>query len=173
MSGFAAAHVQVRLVFSFVCTAFFGAALAATAAEDFTLPGIDGELYSLSDYRGRWVLVNYWATWCPPCRKELPELEVFHNGAEGQAVVLGVNMEAIGRDELEAFVAEQFLSFPILVATDRPRRDQLLGQISALPTTYLINPGGEIVALQRGPVTADGIRAYIERYEKLQPEGEN
>ena len=75
--------------------------------DDFTLPDIDGRAHSLSDYRGKWVLVNYWATWCPPCLEELPELEVFHTNAEGKAVVLGVNMEEIDEPQLRAFVEQQ------------------------------------------------------------------
>ncbi|MEW8429404.1 MAG: TlpA family protein disulfide reductase, partial [gamma proteobacterium symbiont of Ctena orbiculata] len=67
---------------------------AAAETVDFELPGLDGKRYRLSDYRGKWVLVNYWATWCPSCREELPELEVFHNNhKDTDAVVLGVAME--------------------------------------------------------------------------------
>ena len=153
-----------------MCALLLASALAG--ANDFTLPDLDGRAQSLSDYRGRWVLVNYWATWCPPCREELPELEVFHNGAEGRAVVLGVNMEAIEKPALRAFVEQQFLSYPILVASDRPGRDQLIGPVDGLPTSYLVAPDGEIVARQVGPVTAEAIRAFIERYETRNGGGE-
>jgi len=147
---------------------FHGLVGSAVAAEDFTLPDLDGRQHSLSDYRGKWVLVNYWATWCPPCREELPELESFYDANRDRVVVLGVNMEAIGRDRLREFVEEQFLSFPILVAGPQPRRDQLLGPITGLPTSYLITPEGKMVARQVGPLTADAIRAFIDRYEKRQ-----
>ena len=141
-------------------------AQAATASSgDFTLPDLDGRPHSLSDYRGKWVLVNYWATWCPPCLEELPELEVFHSGAEGRAVVLGVNMESIDEPALRDFVEQQFLSFPILVASERPRRDQLVGPVDGLPTSYLVAPSGEVVARQVGQVTAEALSAFIERYE--------
>jgi len=138
---------------------------AAAAEDDFTLPDMDGTPHSLSDYRGKWVLVNYWATWCPPCLEELPELEVFHSGSEGRAVVLGVNMEEIGKPQLRAFVEQQFLSFPILVASARPTRDQLIGPVEAMPTSYLITPDGEVVARQVGQITAQAISSFIERYE--------
>lgn len=147
-------------------------AAAATAGEDdFTLPDLAGKSHSLSDYRGKWVLVNYWATWCPPCLEELPELEVFHSNAEGKAVVLGVNMETIGDDELRRFVDDQFLSFPILRADARPRSDQLIGPVEGLPTSYLVSPGGEVVARQVGGITAKAINAFIERYEAKQAGG--
>lgn len=138
---------------------------APATQNDFTLPGLDGQTHSLSDYRGKWVVVNYWATWCPPCLEELPELEVFHSGADGKAVVLGVNMEAIDGTELRAFVEQQFLSFPILVASERPPPEQLLGPVDGLPTTYLVTPDGEVVARQVGQITADAIRAFIKNYE--------
>jgi len=144
------------------------AATANTSEDDFSLPDMDGQTHSLSDYRGKWVLVNYWATWCPPCLEELPELEVFHSGAEGKAVVLGVNMETIGETDLRAFVERQFLSFPILVATETPRRDQLIGPVDGLPTSYLVAPDGKIVARQVGQITADAIEEFIERYENNQ-----
>jgi thiol-disulfide isomerase/thioredoxin len=137
--------------------------------DDFTLPDIDGRAHSLSDYRGKWVLVNYWATWCPPCLEELPELEVFHTNAEGKAVVLGVNMEEIDEPQLRAFVEQQFLSFPILVASAQPRRDQLVGPVEAMPTSYLVAPDGAVVARQVGQITAQAINGFIERYENDHP----
>lgn len=150
-----------------------GLAATANAAQgDFTLPDLDGQAHSLSDYRGKWVVVNYWATWCPPCREELPELEVFHSGGDGQAVVLGVNMETIGDAELRAFVEQQFLSFPILVASERPRPDQLLGPVDGLPTSYLVAPDGTVVARQVGQITAQAITAFIRNYEKNLARGE-
>lgn len=144
---------------------------APAADEDFTLPDLDGRAHSLSDYRGKWVLVNYWATWCPPCLEELPELEVFHSGSDGRAVVLGVNMEEIGERDLRTFVEEQFLSYPILVASARPRPDELVGPVDGLPTSYLVTPGGEVVARQVGQITAEAISAFIERYEDSHPGG--
>ncbi len=145
------------------CLALASAALAGSDA-DFSLPDLEGKVHRLSDYRGKWVLVNYWATWCPPCLEELPELEVFHSThADKHAVVLGVNMEDISLDELRRFTQEQFLSYPILLAGARP--SSLLGEVPGLPTSFLINPQGEIVARQAGPVTAEAIKSYIERYE--------
>lgn len=147
------------------------AAAAPGADDDFTLPDLQGKPHSLSDYRGKWVLVNYWATWCPPCLEELPELEVFHSGANGKAVVLGVNMESIGDAALKSFVEKQFLSFPILRADAQPPRSQLLGPVEGLPTSYLVAPSGEVVARQVGPITAEAITAFIERYEAKQAGG--
>ena len=132
---------------------------------EFELPDLDGKLRRLSEFRGKWVLVNYWATWCPPCLEELPELELFHSKAEGRAVVLGVNMESISSDDLRTFVDQQFLSYPILVASENPRREQILGPVDGLPTSYLVTPAGEVVARQVGPITAEAINAFIERYE--------
>ncbi len=138
----------------------------AMAGADFALPDLHGKVHHLSDYRGRWVLVNYWATWCPPCREELPELEVLHD-AEGKGpVVLGVNLEDIDKAALSAFVDEQFLSYPILLAGARPAHGQLLGPINGLPTSYLISPEGKVVARQEGPVTARDIEDFIEQYEE-------
>jgi peroxiredoxin len=140
--------------------------LVYAGTADFRLHDLSGQTHTLDDYRGRWLLVNYWATWCPPCLEELPELEVFHNTREGGAAVLGVNMENIAEPRLRRFVEEQFLSFPILPASARPQPHELVGPVEALPTSYLITPAGEIIARQVGQVTAEGISDFIDRYEQ-------
>ena len=137
--------------------------LTYAAPAELELQGLDGRQHSLADYRGKWVLVNYWATWCPPCREELPELEVFYSNHKDTAVVLGVNMEDIDTGKLRKFVEEQFLSFPILRGTRAAAN--ALGPVPGLPTTYLVTPAGEVVARQVGPVTAAGISRYIENYQ--------
>jgi peroxiredoxin len=138
---------------------------ASAQPVDFRLPDIDGEWHRLSDYRGQWVVVNYWATWCPPCLRELPELEAFNTASGGDAVVLGVNMERIGETALRAFVDDQALTFPILVAGVSPERSRLVGPVDGLPTTYLVSPSGEPVARQVGEVTAEALHRFIRQFE--------
>lgn len=161
---------STRLFFLSLCLMFASSAFSAGPV-DFTLPDLEGKSHSLSDYRGKWVLVNYWATWCPPCREELPELEIFHSNSGGKAVVLGVNMEAIQHAELVAFVEAQFLSFPVLVAGPRPSPQQRLGRVTGLPTSFLISPDGRLVAKEVGPVTAKAIREFIQSYEQSKGAG--
>ena len=175
MNPFAMMHMKftARRFWSVLLALGLGALPAVGCAgepADFSLPGLDGKVHQLSDYRGKWVLVNYWATWCPPCLEELPELEVFHSRhAQDQAMVLGVNTEDIGHEELRSFVSDQFLSYPILLGGPRPA--EALGRIPGLPTSFLVNPAGEVVARQVGPVTAEAISHFIEQYESSHRSG--
>jgi thiol-disulfide isomerase/thioredoxin len=138
---------------------------------DFLLSGLDGTPHRLSDHRGKWVVVNYWATWCPPCRKEMPELEQFYQADPMHAVVLGVNMEDVDETRLREFVDHYELTFPILLAGPRPRQTELVGPVEGLPTTYLVAPSGRVVARQIGGVTAEGLHTFIERFTKQQGGG--
>ena len=138
----------------------------------FSYPDIDGKTHNLSDYRGKWVVVNYWATWCPPCLEELPELEVFHDSHKDQdAIVLGLNMEDIAIDKLREFVDEQFLSYPILRVGSFPKYP--LGEVPGLPTTFLVSPAGKVVARQVGPIDGKSIENFISNYKSVSARGNN
>lgn len=156
----------------FVPVLIFQCLAGGTPAEilDFTLLDLDGKKHRLADYRGKWVLVNYWATWCPPCLEEIPELEVFHsNHKDSDAVVLGVNMEDISLEKLQAFVEDQFISYPILRSKPASRTE--LGGITGLPTSYLVSPQGRVVARQVGPITAQLLDDYLEKHVQQTSKG--
>jgi len=129
---------------------------------DFELPDLTGKKQRLSDYRGKWVVVNYWATWCPPCLEEMPDLDDFHvRHKDKDAVVLGVNMEDIGVDQLSRFVDSLMVSYPIL--RDKPRPFTELGNITGMPTSFIVSPEGEVVAYQVGIIRAQDLDAFLAR----------
>ena len=129
-------------------------------AVDYELPDIDGQRQSLDQYKGKWVIVNYWATWCGTCLKELPDLVSLHEDSKDKdIVVVGVNFESISNDRLKAFVAEQSIPYPVL--RSEPVPVTAIGKVPALPTTYIINPEGKVVAGEVGLVTRQNLEDYI------------
>ena len=129
---------------------------------DFTLPDLEGKPVSLSDYRGKWVIVNYWATWCPPCLEEIPDLvELYEDHRDKDVVVLGINYEEVSLDYLKEFVGSHFISYPVLRMDPIPVTT--LGPVLGLPTTYIISPEGERVARQEGPITRKALETYLAR----------
>lgn len=132
---------------------------------DYSLPDVNGKKHSLADYKGKWVIVNYWATWCPPCQEEIPDLVEFHDRRkDDDAVVIGINFEDIGEEQLSAFVDSFLISYPIL--RSEPLAETPLGSIPGLPTTFIIAPDGSPVARQVGPVTGKQLDDYIARKKK-------
>jgi len=127
---------------------------------DFSLPDLKGVQRQLSEFRGKWVVLNYWATWCPPCLKEIPELVEFHEQHHNKnAVVVGVDFEDIPLNELVEFTESYFMNYPVLIT--KPTAKTPVGMISGLPTTFLISPEGKLVARQSGPVTSEMIKDFI------------
>jgi len=145
---------------------------AASSAVEMVLPDLQGRDRALSEFRGKWVLVNFWATWCTPCIEEMPELNHFHQRHQAaDAVVLGVNMEDLPLARLQRFVDKWSLSYPVLLAP--PDGSTSLGRISALPTSILISPQGEVVERRVGGITAHWIEQRIGQADAAnQGEGE-
>jgi cytochrome c biogenesis protein CcmG/thiol:disulfide interchange protein DsbE len=121
-------------------------------APDKELATLDGSgSGEIADYRGQWVLVNFWASWCGPCRTEAPALEVFQKRHSGDDfTVLGINLDDTTDDAL-AFVERYGLTYPQLRDGDgRDRRDAY--GMTGFPETFLVDPEGNLALIRRGPV---------------------
>jgi peroxiredoxin len=132
-------------------------------APDFTLDTLQGEQVKLSDLRGKIVLVNFWTTWCPPCRAETPALETSYKSyKDSDVVILGVNLtDQDSLKDVESFVQEFGLTYPILL--DRDGAVGILYQLSGLPTTFFISREGIIrTVVVGGPMSETFIRSKIE-----------
>ena len=113
------------------------------SAPDFTLKNLHGNTVSLRDLRGKVVFLNFWATWCPPCRLEMPTMEELHKDFGNQGlVILAINFQEAPK-EIKEFFKEHNLTFTTLL--DREEKVFDLYKAWSLPTTYLINKRGEIV----------------------------
>jgi len=139
--------------------------LAHAEPIDFSLPDLEGKQRSLSEFRGKWVVLNYWATWCPLCLEEIPDLVAFHDRhADKDAVVIGINYENIPVGQLKVFADQYFISYPILINGDmKPAHERLA--VGGMPTSYIISPEGEPVARQIGTITVDQLETYISKQQ--------
>jgi thiol-disulfide isomerase/thioredoxin len=115
-----------------------------TPAPNFTLETLDGKNLSLSDFRGKAVIVNFWATWCGPCKIETPWLVELQNqyGAQGLQVV-GVAMDDSGKDEIEKFAKDMGVNYPVLIGKEAV--GDAYGGVPALPESFFVGRDGKIV----------------------------
>lgn len=117
-------------------------------APDFQLKNLAGEQVKLSDYRGQKVLLNFWASWCPPCKEEIPYMQKYYEeyGEKTGTVVLAVNMTRVekgGKEKIAEFVEKNEITFPVLV-DDNDGKVMKLYDVRSFPTTYIINSEGVI-----------------------------
>lgn len=137
-------------------------------APDFALPGLDGGTVSLSDYRGKVVLINFWGTWCEPCKEETPALQAAYQELRGQGFeIIGINLysqETAGDKAVRDFISPYGVTYPIALDTDGDIARAF--QISPIPTSYFVDPSGNIRFVKVGTLKAAEVRALFER---LQP----
>lgn len=146
----------IRFIFT-ACLLLF--ALSASAHE-FTVKDLHGHTHHLSDYRGKWVLVNFWASWCAPCLEELPDLISLYNAHKDKdMVVIGIAMEYPSTRVIQDFVKERGIPYPIVLGSLKIARQ--IGPVGSLPTTYLFDPAGEPVSYEPGIITRKAVEAYI------------
>lgn len=112
-------------------------------AEDFTLKTLKGETVSLKDYRGRLIFLNFWATWCGPCRAEMPSMQrLWEEFKEEDFVILAINIQEESK-LVSSFMNERGLSFPVLL--DEKGKVARTYGVRGIPTTFFLNPEGEII----------------------------
>lgn len=127
-------------------------------AGDFSFQDMRGNTLSLSGYKGKWVLVNFWATWCPPCQAEIPELNALA-ASHKDLVVIGIAMDYANAKVVDDFAKKHRIAYPIVLG--KRSIAQQVGDFDVLPTSYLYSPDGEQVAVQRGALTRDGVEGFI------------
>ena len=128
-------------------------------APDFTLTDLDGKEVTLSDLKGKKVYLNFWATWCPPCRGEMPDIEkLYQETKDSDLVIIAVELgEPL--DTVKSFIDQNKYHFKVLLDTD-----QSVGasyNISAIPTSYFIDSDGKIVSTNTGAMTLEEMKQHI------------
>jgi cytochrome c biogenesis protein CcmG/thiol:disulfide interchange protein DsbE len=121
-------------------------------APDFSLQTLNGQTVHLSDFRGKPVIVNFWTTWCPPCKKEMPDMEKFYKTYHSEVELLAVHLTSQDtRENAKSFVNEYQLSFPVVL--DEKKNALKLYHIQTIPTSYIIDQDGVIRKKIVGPMT--------------------
>ena len=145
---------KIAAFFCLACALFFSPIALAQSektvpAPDFTLKSLSGEEVSLSQHRGKYVLVNFWATWCGPCKMEMPSLETLYQRFKSKNFsLLAISNDMFGAKIVEPFIKAHGLSFPILL-DQQLQASNKFGVVS-LPTTFMIDPKGNIIGELRG-----------------------
>ena len=137
-------------------------------APDFTLKDADGKVVHMSDYRGKVVLLDFWATWCGPCKIEIPWfMEMQRKNKDRGFEVLGIAMDDEGWEVVKPFVANLNVNYRVVIGNDATA--EVYGGVDALPTTFLIDRGGKIAAVHVGLASKKDFEDGIE--ELLQKQG--
>lgn len=133
-------------------------------ADDFVLQDTQGQLQRLGDYRGKWVLVNFWATWCPPCLAEVPELVALHNAHRNKdLIIIGISMDSTP-ESVADFAKRKKISYPLVLGSEKIA--QQIGKVEVLPTSFLFGPDGRLVTTQAGELTRESVEAFLRKNKR-------
>lgn len=133
-------------------------ALTACSAEPDYVTA-DGQSGRFADHQGKWLVINYWAIWCKPCREEIPELNAFQQQHRDNVIVMGVDFDQNPADKLQNLIKDLNIKFTVLINDPAP----IFGwqRASGLPTTYIINPQGKLSTTLNGPQTIESLNKAI------------
>ncbi len=129
-------------------------------APDFALQDLNGQTVRLSDLRGKAVLLNFWATWCPPCKVEIPWFIDLQKQYAAQGLeIIGVSMDDSGPDKVASFARQMGINYPVLIGNDKVA--DLYGGVQALPTTFYIGRDGKFVSRVYGLVSHSEVESNV------------
>lgn len=147
-----------KLLLTLLLIASQSAFAGNNAPSSFMLKDMTGIKHQLSNYKGKWVLVNYWATWCAPCLEEVPDLvNLYDHRKKKDLMILGVVFDYQSTKDVTDYVDDMLMSYPIVLGDDTVTAQ--IGSSDVLPTTFIYNPQGELVKIKRGLVT----KQYLEK----------
>ena len=143
----------------FVLSFLFSACLAHAEP---TLKDAEGNDIAFSSLRGKWVLINYWASWCPTCLEEIPEFNRFYDGHKKNSVALyAVNFDGLTKAKQNILAKRFKIQYPSLIKD--PSSELQLGDIRGIPVTFIFNPKGELVKTLYGGQTAETLNRVIQK----------
>lgn len=128
-------------------------------AYGFQFQDTTGKIHKLEDYKGKWVLINFWATWCPPCLKEIPDLISLSKDRK-DIMVIGVAMDSDDPRIVMEFVQSMAINYPIVFGNRQIAAQ--LDDVSLLPSTYFYDPEGNPAARQQGIISRESIESFID-----------
>lgn len=147
----------------FIFSGLLAVAVSSCGQPDFT--DAFGDALNWVDFRGRWLVVNYWAQWCEPCLKEIPELNALHRERDNSNIsVVGVNFDRPPQSELQRQMKALGIGFPVILHDASGKIAYM--EPAGLPATYIFGPGGELVMTLVGPQTGESIKQRIELLAK-------
>lgn len=130
-------------------------------APDFTLTNMEGEAFSISDHKGKVIVLNIWATWCPPCREEIPDFIEMQNEMKDDGVLfVGVSVDETGWDVVRPFAEEFQINYPLVV--DDGTVYAKYGPLSGLPTSFIINKQGQVEHVAPGMITKAQLQPILQ-----------
>ena len=130
-------------------------------APDFETEYLNGEKFKLSELKGKPIVLNFWATWCPPCRREMPLLQKLHD--EGKIIVVGVNLQE-DKKTINEFIEKLNITFPIVL--DKDKSIEARYNVLLKPTTYFIDKNGIILDKKYGELTESDLKERIQKLLK-------
>ncbi|HYF97790.1 MAG TPA: TlpA disulfide reductase family protein [Coxiellaceae bacterium] len=116
---------------------------------------------NFNDYRGKWLIVNYWASWCKPCLIEMPTLNAFYKSHKDSVMVLGVNFDGTDDQELNQIAKQHQIQYPLISTLNNAQLEEQ--DFSVLPVSFVFNPQGKLVQTLRGPQTAHNLQQLISK----------
>ena len=128
----------------------------------FTLTDTEGSVFTEKNTRGKYLVVNFWATWCTPCLKEIPAFVEFYNQNSNHVEILGLDYEPVNLPVINEFVERFSINYPIILYTDTNDSEySKFGEIVGMPTTLIYSPDGELIRTFMGEVTIEDLDKYI------------
>lgn len=137
----------------------FISSVASAQVPNFSFQDIYGKQHQFSNYRGKWVIVNYWSTQCGPCLSEIPALKQIASQYRDKVVVLGMDAGETPDHEMRRFIRQKGINYTVVPTQDSTMF--ALGLIYGVPTTYIVSPQGQVVDSHMGVISAEQLKTYF------------